>query len=552
MSSEPIQATDLDAGDLVVLVDPFGRPRGTCAKALVHTSDTPLHLAFSVYLFDTRGRVLLTRRALSKATWPGVWSNSCCGHPRPGEPVEEAVRRRVAEELGVRVGDLTEVLPEFRYRATDDSGVVENEICPVFAAVVPAEELRPDAEEVATTTWAGWDEVVEAVARTPFLFSPWSALQIPDLGRRLPAHLGRPGPTERSHDLAECIQDVDALLSTELASLEERWRELGGGVEPDILGEDLPAWLARLLIGRGKRIRVSMAYWGYRAAGGFPGGYGYHTLVRIGAALEALHLFGLVHDDVMDESTSRRGRPAAHIEAASWHGAAAARGDAHRFGENLAVLLGDLAHTVADRLVDALPADLRRLWYDLCTELLAGQRADLTGAAAGRRDMEHARHVARLKSGRYTIERPLQLGAAAAGGNRAVHESLARCGAHIATAFALRDDYLGVWGDPSVTGKPADDDLAEGKATVILALAGKHLSGDAALALDRLGTRFLHKGDVAAVREALTACGVPETMEKLIAAEVDAAFECLDDSELAPAGIAGLKAATRAVAWRNS
>ena len=187
-----------------------------------------------------------------------------------------------------------------------------------------------------------------------------------------------------------------------------------------------------------------MSYWGFLAAGGTHGSADYRYLIRAAAALEALHLFALVHDDVMDESASRRGRPSAHVEATRWHAASRGVGDATLFGTNIAVLLGDLAHTVADRIADDLPRPLRKVWYALCVELVAGQRADLTGAAAGRRDLAHAQHVARLKSGRYSIERPLELGALAAGAMPEVVDTLLRCGEHIGRAFALRDDYLGV------------------------------------------------------------------------------------------------------------
>src|SRR4051812_7284535 len=120
--------------DLVVLLDDAGDPCGTAPRATVHDSATPLHLAFSCYLFDADGRVLLTRRAVTKRTWPGVWTNSFCGHPRPDEPVAEAVVRYAAHELGTTIADLSCVLPDFRYRAVDPTGIVENEICPVFLA----------------------------------------------------------------------------------------------------------------------------------------------------------------------------------------------------------------------------------------------------------------------------------------------------------------------------------------------------------------------------------------------------------------------------------
>lgn len=162
----------------VVLVAPDGTAIGTASKGAVHGLDTPLHLAFSCYLFDGEGRLLVTRRALGKLTWPGVWTNSFCGHPAPGEELATAVRRRVVQELGIPLRDLELALPDFRYRAVDATGIVENEVCPVFTAIID-DEPRPNPHEVVDWTWVHPDDLAESVARTPFAFSPWLALQLP-------------------------------------------------------------------------------------------------------------------------------------------------------------------------------------------------------------------------------------------------------------------------------------------------------------------------------------------------------------------------------------
>ncbi len=168
----------IDATDLVVLLDEQDRPSGTAPRREVHGPATPRHLAFSCYLFDEQGRVLLTRRALTKATWPGVWTNSCCGHPRPGERPVDAVQRRIAAELGATAVRADLVLPEFSYRAVDSSGVVENELCPVWVGRLSG-PLAPDPAEVAELTWVEWDDLVALVEGMPALLSPWCVAQVP-------------------------------------------------------------------------------------------------------------------------------------------------------------------------------------------------------------------------------------------------------------------------------------------------------------------------------------------------------------------------------------
>ncbi len=170
----------------VILLGEDGSAIGTAPKAEVHHADTPLHLAFSCYVFDEAGRFLLTQRARHKPTFGGVWTNSCCGHPAPGEAIEDAVRRRVEQEIGVTLDDLRLVLPGFRYRAVMDNGVTENEMCPVFVATT-RDAVRLDPEEVDDHEWVDWPSFRAGVLDGTREISPWCREQVEQLPEDLPA-----------------------------------------------------------------------------------------------------------------------------------------------------------------------------------------------------------------------------------------------------------------------------------------------------------------------------------------------------------------------------
>ena len=176
MTREPDQ-------ELVVLLDDAGHAVGTAPKRSVHHQDTPLHLAFSCYVFDDSGQLLVTRRALDKPTWPGVWTNSFCGHPRPGEDLGRAVRRRARQELGIELHELQLTLPTFRYEAQMPNGVRENELCPVFTAVT-TDQVQPDDSEVAAVEWVRWVAFRDEVLAGRRAVSPWCAAQVAGLSSR--------------------------------------------------------------------------------------------------------------------------------------------------------------------------------------------------------------------------------------------------------------------------------------------------------------------------------------------------------------------------------
>jgi isopentenyl-diphosphate delta-isomerase len=169
-----------DIEDEVVLLDEAGTPIGRAPKSAAHGPDTALHLAFSCHVLNPLGEVLVTRRALSKQTWPGVWTNSFCGHPKPAEALTAAVRRRAEFELGIELDHIELALPLFRYRATDANGTVENEVCPVYVATT-SDEPDPNPREVAAHAWVMPDRLSAAVEAAPWAFSPWLVLQAREL-----------------------------------------------------------------------------------------------------------------------------------------------------------------------------------------------------------------------------------------------------------------------------------------------------------------------------------------------------------------------------------
>jgi geranylgeranyl diphosphate synthase type I len=350
---------------------------------------------------------------------------------------------------------------------------------------------------------------------------------------------------------AAALDHVRDQVSRVLSEFLQRQRALAGGIS----GELLPALdaVADVLAG-GKRLRAAFCYWGWRGAGGMSGpgagsaadgtdradGADGAGVFRAAAALELLHAGALVHDDVLDDSDTRRGKPTIHRHFAGRHAASGWRGDAEPFGKGMAILLGDLLLAWADELFrsSGLPAaavsrggavlDVMR------TELMAGQYLDLLEQAAGTGSVAGALRVVTYKTAKYTIERPLHLGAELAG-PRAADPGLIRgysgYGLPLGVAFQLRDDMLGVFGDPAETGKPAGDDIREGKRTVLVAVAREKATARQAAALDRLlGDPSIDQAGIAEFRGLLTETGALAECETMIDRYVTEALAALESA----------------------
>ncbi|MFF5213931.1 polyprenyl synthetase family protein [Micromonospora sp. NPDC000442] len=284
----------------------------------------------------------------------------------------------------------------------------------------------------------------------------------------------------------------------------------------------------------GKRVRPTFAYWGWRGAVG--GDTPVTPVLPALATLELLHTFALVHDDVMDASATRRGRPTAHVAVATQHAASGRNGDSGRFGEAVAVLIGDLCMVWADQLLALadLPADrlfqVRRGYDRMRVETVAGQYLDVLGESDPQSwSVDRALRVARYKTASYTVQRPLLFGASLAGvgGDSALAAAYTRYGLAVGEAFQLCDDLLGVFGDPTTTGKPAGDDLRTGKPTALLVLARELATPTQLRTLDG-ADRGADGPTIARLAEVVVDTGAVRRIERMIDERVEDALAALD------------------------
>ncbi|WP_405010061.1 polyprenyl synthetase family protein [Kitasatospora sp. NBC_01539] len=344
-------------------------------------------------------------------------------------------------------------------------------------------------------------------------------------------------PRPAALDLTAVRRDVDAALAAFLDAKEQ-----------SAPGPELPPLIAQLrtFLTGGKRLRPLLCVCGWYAGGGA----GDHaSAVRAAAGLELFQAFALIHDDVMDASDTRRGRPSAHRALASAY--TADGGPAHRAAEHglgAAVLLGDLALIWSDELLHGASLTVRSperilpLLDEMRGEVLYGQYLDLQTTGRLTDDVETAVQVIRYKTAKYTVERPLHIGAALAGAAPGVQAALSAFALPLGEAFQLRDDLLGVFGDPQETGKSVLDDLRAGKATVLVALAAQRASRREMRSLRaRFGRRNLNERDAAVVRTILENTGARQAVEEMIRTRWAEALTALDHAPFPAAAVAALR-----------
>jgi geranylgeranyl diphosphate synthase, type I len=330
-------------------------------------------------------------------------------------------------------------------------------------------------------------------------------------------------------DRAGLRERVDKALAAFLTDRRAQLQAVDEALLP--LADALEAFVLR----GGKRLRPAFAYWGYRGAGGVD----CDPVVAGVAALELVQASALIHDDLIDRSDTRRGEPAIHRRFADHHRRSGWSGDSEGFGNAAALLLGDLSLVWSDEMMNGAGLDPQTLTrarpvFDVMrTEVTVGQYLDVLNQATGDTSVERAGKVARYKSAKYTVERPLLLGAALADAPADVRAAYTGYGLPLGEAFQLRDDVLGVFGDPAVTGKPAGDDLREGKRTYLMAVA--YAQADTAgrdLLARRLGDRQLDRAGVEQLRDVVAGSGALRRTEQRIAELTEAGLAALDRAPL--------------------
>jgi len=367
--------------------------------------------------------------------------------------------------------------------------------------------------------------------------------------------------------LAQAFRDA---VSAEITAFLTEQSSVLDSMGPELVPVHLMA--SQMLCG-GKRMRPAFCVWGYVAAAGIPTDFDLKPLLAAAGSLDVLHVSALVHDDLMDSSDLRRGRPAAHRQFEALHANAGWLGDSAAFGKAGAILLGDLLVMWSAQMLHGAGVDQSALERTLPiveamrTEVTCGQYLDMVAQAHPLRQrapaigslrptielaLDDASRVVEYKAARYTVQRPTQIGAALGGGNDELYFALGAYGSPLGRAFQFRDDLLGVFGDPQITGKPAGDDLREGKRTVLVAHAYAHANeAGQKLLLQRLGDPDLDEAGIDELQQVISESGAREAVESMINENHERALKALHDTEITEEGRTGLTALAEAAVRRE-
>lgn len=324
---------------------------------------------------------------------------------------------------------------------------------------------------------------------------------------------------------SEIRAHVERALHSVLDDQRHRWQAVSPTMS--IVFDELET----MVLSGGKRLRPQFLHWGWVAAGGDIADAGHHSF---GAAIEMLHAFALFHDDVIDDAATRRGHETTHRRMSAQHHEDGLAGESRRHGEGVAVLVGDIAYSLSDLLMNELPKEARPFWNDLRLEMNVGQFLDTLAAAQQQFDVAHALTVARFKTAKYTIERPLHIGALAADAERGreLLGVLSDYGLALGAAFQLRDDILGAFGDETTTGKSVGGDFREGKPTVLISIAMQSTDPSHREVLDRIGDATLSTSDITHIQRVISDSGALAQTEEMITNLRDEALRSIETDSI--------------------
>lgn len=443
--------------EYVVLVDEDNREIGTAPKSAVHTDSTPLHRAFSIFLFNAQGQLLLQQRATSKKTWPGVWSNSCCGHPGPNEDTQAAAKRRLKEELGLGSVRLWNVLPGYRYRA-ELHGIVENEICPVFVGFTD-EQPAINPEEVEATRWIAWEDFQKEVKTTKPPYSPWCVEETALLMKSQEFQELFAKYTNGA-DIEQAIQQIFP-KKWEVAKINRFIKSSQFTLDVNEVDQALNQPIRDILFRGGKRIRPRLFLALLKGFGKDP-----KPFYNFAVLLEAVHNGTLVVDDIEDSSNMRRGRPALH----------------KKFGVDVAINAGNALYFLPlyallqanDELTDTQRLKLYNIYSEEMIHVHFGQALDIRWHTVHTSTIlpEAYFEMARLKTGALT-RMVVRFASVLADQSYEVEQALTMFAELAGIAYQIKDDVLDLTANTQVFGKPPGGDITEGKMSlpVIFALA---------------------------------------------------------------------------------
>ena len=447
----------------IVLVDDQNRQIGVAEKLSSHHANTPLHRAFSCYVFNDKNQLLVSRRAESKKVWPGVWTNSVCGHPMPDESTQDAIKRRLEFELGMTASDIELIVADYVYKTPPFNGIIENEFCPVYIAKATCDP-KPNPDEVGDYKWVEWEDYKKELSNDKSdVYSWWSKDQLKYIEGRIDNMMGN-----YKIDVMSSRKEINRRLKVFLANKIESSAKISEHYET------LWRYIDESISSGGKRIRPYIVMLAYSAhiKDKSPN---YEVVYSVGLAMELLHNAMLIHDDVIDKDLIRHGVDnvtGRYIKLYSKD--IKDEEKVHHYANSAAIIAGDLLISSARTLVSSclgmdqsVSIKISELMDEAIFRVCGGELLDTE--ASFRNSRASAKTIASEKTSSYSFEIPLAVGATLAGASESEIELIARAyGRTLGIAFQIQDDILGVFGNEAVLGKSTSGDIREGKHTYMV------------------------------------------------------------------------------------